>query len=114
MAQAFMQLEQVGNGFRMTGGGRSDSVMFLDEYSIGGSTTADVDTTVSFADYTAVIAGFSGYGVDAREMYMIKDTSSGTWHIHGASGSAFGSNAFAKVLFISRFLCTDNGETTQA
>ena len=111
MAGAFLHLDRVGNGYAISGGGRSDAPMFINQYTLASD---DVNTTVSFTDYTAVIAGFSGNGVDVREMHMVKDTSDATWHVHSDAGSALGGSAFAKVLFISRAFCTDSGVTTQS
>ena len=112
MADSFFRLERVGSGYFLKGGGRSDAVMYIDEFSIAAAT--DVDTLVEYDNFTAMIAGFGTDGVDVRDMYMVEDLSSGTWHIRCAAATAFASDAFAKVLFINRAFCTDSGITTQA
>ncbi len=111
MADVFVRLVRAGNGYVFQGGGRTDAVMYIDHFDVDSD---DQATGVPYEFYTAVIAGFSGNGVDVREMYMIEDISDGTWHIHSDAASGLGAAAFAKVLFISRTFCTDSGITTQA
>ncbi len=112
MADSFFVLEPVGNGYFLKGGGRADAVMYIDDFSIAAAT--DVDTDVEYELYTAMIAGFDTDGVDVRDMYMVEDVSTGTWHIRCAAATAFASDAFAKVLFINKAFCTDSGVTSQA
>lgn len=112
MADAFVILERVGDGYHMKSTGtRGDALMFVNTVTVTSDNTV---TAVAWANYTAAIMGFDGDGVDVRTMYMVRDLSDGLWYVHSDAATALGAAAFATILFVHRSLCNDETTVTKA
>jgi hypothetical protein len=106
MADTFVRLERVGNGYFMKPStGRTDTVCYTDQFVVG--TSVDFDTDVPYADTVAMVVGHDADGVDSRGVWMVQDTVTETWHVY--AGVAGGAAAFVVVMFMNRALC---GELT--
>ena len=114
MAEPFIRLTRVGNGFQMEDSRPGGQVMCVERIVIGvvlASATQIFPTTFKLEDYCACVCGWDSDNTvfDATRFKMEKNTTSGCWELVVTAGlSATGANACADVMFISRSLCKDN------
>lgn len=107
MANAFVVLDRVGNGYKMVNPDRpADGLMFIQRFAL--TAVATLSTAVGWANYSAAIVGFES-NANIQDMYMVRDLSDGLWYIACTSITGF-----VHVMFMHRSLCTDATATTKA